>query len=241
MNSVALKIGSMAVSATLALACAAQAGTISIQTVTGEWTGVTGGTNVNGLNTNIVTWGASTGNGQSGYRFVGLSPSGPHAPDTVFDLGTFTHFNRPIVSGTSITAAILKVAFTFSIDGGAAITRNSIFDFTHWETPNQANPCADTGSNGSGNNANGCADRVTPVTNPSFSESFLIGTTNYVFDVTGFNFGPSFWTKENSTNSAIIQGRITETVAPVPLPAAGFALMAGLAGLGLVARRRKTI
>lgn len=235
-----MKIGSLAISATLALACAAQAGTISIQSVTGQWTGVTGGTNVNGLDTGTVRWGTNTGSGQSGYRFTGLAPTGPHAPDSVFDMGTFTHFNRPISAGTSISAAILKVAFTFSIDGGAAITRHSIFDFAHWETPNAANPCADGGANGSGNNINGCGDRVTPVSNPSFSEAFLIGNTKYVFDVTGFNFGSSFWTKENSTNSAVIQGRITETnIAPVPLPAAGFALMAGLAGLGVVARRRK--
>lgn len=229
----------MAAAAAALLAGAAEAGTISIVSVTGNWTGVTGGTNVNGLGTGTVKWGTNIGNGQSGYGFAGYAPSGPHAADTLFDIGLFTHFNKAIASGTSITGAVLDVAFTFTIDGGAAITRHSIFEFAHWETANGANPCANGGANGSGVNANGCADRVTPVTNPYFSEAFLIDGVKYVFDVTGFNFGSSFWTREGATNSAVLQGRFTETnIAPVPLPAAGLMLLAGIAGLGAAARRR---
>jgi hypothetical protein len=225
------------------LAGAAQAGTISITSVNGAWTSITGGTNTSGVGTNSISWGNSTGFGQSGYDFVGNAPLPNLLPDTVFDLGTFTHRNQPIVAGTSISAATLKVFFDFVIDAepGTTYSRSSTFTFDHWETDNGANPCADGGPNGVGVNVNGCADNVDPVTNPAFSESFDVDGITYILDVTGFNIGSSFWTTEQATNNAVIQARFTErsNVAPVPLPAAGWLLVAAVAGIGALARRRK--
>jgi hypothetical protein len=229
-----------AAAATL-LAGAANSGTVSIVSVTGAWTNLTGGQFISGLGTDSVRWGEDIGNGQSGYDFTGIAPSGPHNADTLFDMGIFTHVNMPVGGGTSITAAVLEVLFTFTIDGGAAISRSSVFDFNHLESPNGADPCADGLANGIGNNVNGCADNVDPQTNPDFSETFEIEGVKYVFDVTGFDIGSSFWTKERENNTATIRGRFTEerNISAVPLPAAGWMLLAGIAGLGAAARKRR--
>lgn len=232
----------LAATATAALlAGAASAATVEIVSVTGAWTSLTGGQDVLGIDTSSVRWGEDIGNGQSGYDFTGIAPSGPHNANTLFDMGIFTHVNRPVEGGTSITAAVLEVLFTFTIDGGPAISRSSVFDFNHWETTNDNNPCADGGVNGVGINVNGCADNVDPQTNPDFTETFEIAGVKYVFDVTGFDIGNSFWTKENALNTATIRGRFTEerNISPIPLPAAGWLLLAGVAGLGVAARKRR--
>jgi hypothetical protein len=223
---------------------AAQANTISITDVSGIWTSITGGSVTSGVGTSSISWGVDVGDGQSGYDFDGNAPPtiGGLQPDTVFDLGTFTHRNRPIEGGTSITQATLQVFFDFIIDSEPLTTysRFSTFVFDHWETPNSADPCADGGANGLGVNENGCADNVDPVTNPAFSESFDVDGVTYVLDVTGFDIGPSFWTRENAENTAIIQARFTakENIAPIPLPAAGWLLLSALAGAAALARRR---
>lgn len=231
--------------AALVLAGAAQAGTISITSVTGQWTSITGGSNTTPLGGSSISWGNSTGFGQSGYDFVGIAPPTVAGlpPDTVFDLGTFTHRNNPIEAGTSITAATLKVLFDFVIDSDplTVIQRSSTFVFKHNETDNGADPCANGGANYVGVNINGCADNVDPATNPNFSESFDVDGVTYLLDVTGFDIGSSFWTVEQATNTATIRARFTEksNVAPIPLPAAGWLLVAGLGGLGALSRRRR--
>lgn len=231
--------------AAILLGGAAHAGTISITSVTGEWTNIVGGALTSGVGTNKIRWGENTGYGQSGYDFTGIAPPtlAGLPPDTVFDLGTFTHHNNPISAGTSITAATLKVLFNFVIDSDPmnTISRSSTFVFKHNETDNGANPCADGGTVGIGVNVNGCADNVDPATNPNFSESFTVDGIEYLLDVTGFNIGSSFWTTEQASNTATIQARFTEksNVAPIPLPAAGWLLVAAVAGVGAVSRRRK--
>ena len=79
----------------------------------------------------------------------------------------------------------------------------------------------------------GCEDRVVAVTNPTHSETFQIGDRQYVFDVTGFDMVDGFWTVENGTNSAELTARYTveENLAPVPLPAAAWMLLAGIGAL----------
>lgn len=236
----------LAVSAAACIvASGAMAGTISFTSVVGEWTNIVGGTNTSGLGTSSIRWGNSTGFGQSGYDFVGVAPPTISGilPDAVFDLGTFSHVNQPIDSGTSITGATLKVFFDFFIDTDPSTTysRSSTFIFNHFETPNAAAPCADGGTNGFGVNVNGCADNVNPVTNPGFSESFDVDGITYLLDVTGFDIGSTFWTQEQATNTAKIQARYTEksNVAPVPVPAAGLLLLSAIGGSLALARRRK--
>lgn len=243
-------LSAVAVSTLAMSALAAQAASLTITDISGAWTGWSGGTAVSSSSsgsTAQLRWGTPT-SGQSGYDFT---PSGtPFAPseDAVFDLGRFTHNNFIIDANSAIDSATLDVSFTFYLgdDPTNLITRTSQFEFDHWETTNNANPCADGGSNGSGVNVNGCADRVLPTTNPSTSETFTITengvTETYVFDVTGFNIGSAFWTTEEMSNSATLQARWTSetSIAPIPLPAAAWMLMAGVGSLVWTKRRRRS-
>lgn len=216
----------------------ASASTISdivITSVTGEWTSVTGGTNVSGLNSNAISWGTTTPSGgpQSGYTFVGVAPpaTAPFSSDTVFTLGDFTHDNFPINAGTSITGATLDVTTDFTIGGVAgSLTSQIIFD--HFETPNDASPCP-------GGDGIPCGDIVTPTLNVGASDSLTIDGVDYFVSVTGFNMGASFLTAENASNTATLLGTFTADVAAIPLPAAGWMLLAGVGGLAALRRRKK--
>ncbi|WP_201170874.1 THxN family PEP-CTERM protein [Halorhodospira halophila] len=133
----------------LLVAGSASAQLITIASVEGRWTSATpeqeGGT-INGIGTNQITWG--TGDQPSGYVFDGSAPppvSGINIGER-FDLGIFTHNNFPI-TGTFLDTARLEVTANLSINGTSR-TAVSFFDFEHWETPNNENPCA----NGEPNN-----------------------------------------------------------------------------------------
>jgi len=56
----------------------------------GIWTDVSGGSNINGIDTNEVRWGYSTGYGQSGLRFDAVGTQ-TFDENTEFLLGTLTH------------------------------------------------------------------------------------------------------------------------------------------------------
>lgn len=241
-----------AASALALMAGAASAATINVSSIVGEWIGWTaqsGASNVKKTPTSDAAthaelrWGA--GGARSGYDFDAAEVPFSSAEDTAFALGTFTHLNYTINNNTSIKNATLKVTYTFSIDGGASQTKSSTFLFDHWETPNADNPCADGGTNGSGINAGGCADRVIARTNAGASQTFEIGGVEYALDVTGFTVGGTpmtqFWTQEGKTNDAVINARFVtlSSIAPIPLPAGGLLLLGALGGLGVMRRRRK--
>ncbi|MBK4215484.1 THxN family PEP-CTERM protein [Paracoccus caeni] len=230
-------------------AIGAQAATLTVTDISGAWSNVVGGqqVNINNGATSTVRWGTPT-NAQSGYDFTPEGTPLDAAQDVDFTLGTFTHHNFPITAGTGISSASLDVTFKFYLgsDSSTIYTRTSQFVFNHWETGNSDNPCADGGTEGSGVNINGCADQVTAVTNPNSTDSFEIVdgniTRKYVFAVNGFDIGDEFWTVENQTNQATIKARFTyeENIqpAPIPLPAAAWMLMAGMGGLAMASRRR---
>lgn len=61
--------------------------------------------------------------------------------------------------------------------------------------------------------------------------SIVLGNANFSYGLGGFGQGQA--------NGATIQATATLVATPVPLPASGLALIAALAGAGLVARRRR--
>jgi hypothetical protein len=237
--------GLAAFGATMLLAGTVAAATVSIGSVAGSWTSVTGGTNVQGTGSDTVSWGTDIGSGQSGYGFAGIAPSGPHDAGTVFDLGTFTHSNFAIGAGTSASGAQLELTIGATIaKGGASVAKTitSIFDFEHLETTNAAAVCADGGANGTGVNANGCADRVTLSGHSVASQTVALGGKLYLLEITGLTVDgvpvSEFWTAENAASTAILQAQLTE-VGTIPLPATALLLIGGIGGIGFAARRRK--
>lgn len=213
-------------------ASAASVGDVFIDSVVGVWTATTG-TTATGLGTNTISWGQPVTNaGQSRYTFDGAAPpqQGPFSENEVFTLGTFTHDNFPIFA-PSITGATLEVTTMGSVDG-SPFSIGSTFEFDHFETPNDGNPCAAGGSTP-------CPDLVTPTLNVGASDSLTIDGVNYFIAVSGFDIGDSFLTLEGQSNTAKLTGSFTADVAPIPLPAAGWMLIAGAGALVAAGRKRR--
>lgn len=242
------------------MSSAAMAGVVTFSGISASWSNIQGGTNVNYDPAGVTTaayWGNSTGSGQSGYEYAAVGSSFsetlPPSPSNDFILGTFTHFNNPISSGTSITGIRLSITANVDVDGIGQGAKTFVYDFAHWETTNSSDPCANGEANDQGVNIEGCADRV-KVNFNSLSNSFLIGGDLYSLEMRGFLFGDlatgtpatEFWTIEEASNEAFLRGRVTlrSEIGPDPQeeisePGALGLLGLGLAALGLRLRRRR--
>ena len=244
--------------AATAISMPASAAVIDFTNVKATWFDPIGGSGItysgNGTSSASVSWGTSQGQGKSGYDFVVAAiPSvtvNPPSGSAEGIVGTFTHRNNPISSGTSISGIKLKFETDVLIDGDAYGNVTFIYDFAHLETPNSATPCANGGFNGFGINNNGCADRV-QVNFNSQSDYFTISEGgidyNYAVDVVGFLIGGNpainFWTREQANNHADVRGKVvlySEAVNGVPEPATWAMLIAGFGMVGAAARRGRT-
>ncbi len=109
-----------------------------------------------------LRWGTPAGNnGQSGLDITD-SPSTTYVDTNGAPVAnvSVTHLNRPI-TGTSLDSVDILSTLTlkpFAPSGTALPDYTITFKVDFEETLNTANPCADGGANGSGVNANGCAD-----------------------------------------------------------------------------------
>jgi hypothetical protein len=251
----------LAAAMTAALASgAAQAGLVSLSNITATWYDGVPAANVtyagNGTAAPTARWGTGGTNGvQSGYDFtVASQPIDfivPPAPSPNQVLGTFTHQNFAINAGSSITGIKLRVTSDVSIDSILVASGLDFeYSFSHFETDNGANPCANGGPNNSGVNANGCADRV--IANwLSSSDSFTVGADKYTLNVLGFSTTPDganpftqFWTAEKLANVAYLVANVdllTSVDPDLPVPVPGSLSLMGIGMLGglVVSRRRK--
>jgi hypothetical protein len=245
MKTLSKLIASALCAASLGAFGAASAAPVTFSNITGSWSNVAPASGItvsnNGTANPSMRWGdPATNAGQSGYDFAAAGDFSVNVPpDQEVSLGTFSHLNNPI-NGTSLTSATLTVAIDIVINGMAQGTRNFVFDFTHQETPNGADPCANGDANGAGANVNGCADLVT-VSNTNLSEDFLVDGVLYTIAILGFEVGgnivSTLETIEQMTNNAQLIASIT--VSEVPLPGALILMLSGVMGLGFAGRRKK--
>lgn len=227
-----LKSAAVAASVMAFLVAAPNAGAVTID-VTGlsyEWNNVVGGLNIsnNGLqnttNTASLRWGGNVAdNLKSGYDFTGEGVPFSVDDNVLFNLGEFTHINHIVPTGSAITSADFQVNVAFNGESS-----NFDFRFLHDETTNSC-----TGAN--------CADDLVDVVSLVSSDTFTLGGQLLTLSIVGFSTDggntivDQFRSVEGGSNSADLYAKFT---APIPLPAAGWMFLTGLAGLGWVGRRR---
>lgn len=177
---------------------------------------------------------------QSGYVFEGIdSGDGFTTTSDEFTFGRAIHHNGAVWSNS---ATLASVDFRIEIEGtidGQAFSLSALFNLLHNETLNPYEPC-DNGDDVP------CGDDVGIGGSIAVSQPIESGGYSYVFELEGLVKsidGPtvtSFFTDEYGVSEAMLRARLVATpLNPIPLPAAGWLLIAGLGGLAAVARKRR--
>jgi hypothetical protein len=217
---------------------------LSLENVAFTWSDPVNGNNIEysgqGTDDAQIRWGGSgaTFTEKSGYEIQATSDPVPDpgvGVDDPFILATFTHFNEPITAGTAIGFVNLLIGADVYDNGTFVKSVSFEFQFEHLETSNSG-PCDET-TNPVGTV---CDDRVT-VSLINVSDTFNSNGVEYTLEIEGFLQGGDptnvFYSGEGGTNSAQVQAVFA--AAQVPLPAAGWLLIAGIGGLAAIRRKKK--
>jgi hypothetical protein len=182
---------------------------------------------VTGVGTPVFTWGESALPNSLSFR--GTAYASPF--ETPFRVGSISYFNGTTTLGTTPDSVQLALTLDFTNPALGAITSN--YDFTLITTTNTADPIES-------------ADFVKL---PSLfsSTSFFIGSTEYRVKLVGFDnvVGDGFL-ESSASELHVIEGGTASadlfaivTTQPVPEPETYALMLAGLAAIGGVVRRRQ--
>ena len=233
----------------------ASAATIDITSIDGDWlnpspdsVAVANDTGTDGR-VNTMSWGdPATNSGQSGYIFEDReAPIAGIAPEQQFEIGDFTHNNFPI-HPPSLESADLRVELIIDIFNdsnvkiGDGIAVSSVFGFDHFETPNNASPCAAGGEQP-------CPDLVS-FSLKSTPSTITIDDVVFGLTIAGFSTIPvnlpgtltdEFLTLENQANDAVLVASFSSDIPQeVPAPGALPLLAIGSLAFAFAQRRRRS-
>ncbi|MFA5024974.1 MAG: choice-of-anchor K domain-containing protein [Candidatus Shapirobacteria bacterium] len=188
--------------------------TYALNSVSGIWTSISGGSNYQGLNTSEIRWGSPSGAQKSGLRFTN-SGLQSFNQNQIFYLGMLTHMNWGTYAGTAANGATLQVTLDFNRPN---ITDPVFtYDFDIEETANSLGQCLPYQLSNTP-----CDDKVT-FPNSYGSQVFTIGDTQYTLVINGFvNAFPSgsalsaFVTEEQRDNSAFLVGHLSSVLVERP-------------------------
>jgi hypothetical protein len=183
---------------------------------------------------------------QSGYVFEGIAPADNFSSThSSFVFGEFAHFNGEVWTNS---ATLASVEFWIDIEGrvvdgeeSETFSLSTMFRLFHNETLNPAVVCDAGGTQP-------CRDSVVIEGDIAKSLPFIVGNVEYTFVLEGLvesingPFVTSLFTDEFDRSSAVLRARIDPTELPppvIPLPAAGWLLIAGIGGLAALARKKR--